>query len=114
MMIFSEKEIELINQYASRHPVILKLWEEYKSYNTDPAKIYYLALTDAIIEISKQIKSKLLNADDLYTKSILRLAETGDKVFNTLERGKLELNKTLEEGKSPNKTFKKHEGKVII
>ncbi len=107
-MIFNEKEKEEIIKLGIKYPVISNLWEEYISYEKDPAKIYYTALTDAIIEISQQIKNKSLDVEDPYTKSILKLAETGDKVFDTLQRGKNELNKVIEEeDEQKNKKIKK-------
>lgn len=104
--MFSKEEIEQIEKLAVKNPVILKLWEDHQQYLIDPAKLYYTALTNAIVDISVQIKNKTVDIEDAYTKSILKLAETGDKVFNTLERGKQELIKTVEENKDVEKQKK--------
>lgn len=96
-MIFNEHELASINKIADKEPLIKKLLDEYLDYQKDSSKLYFVALNDAIIDIAKKIKSKTIDVEDTYTKSILKLAETGDKVFNTLERGKQELNKVMED-----------------
>lgn len=96
-MIFNDQELASINKIADKEPLIKKLLDEYLDNQKDSSKLYFVALNEAIIDIAKQIKNKSIDVENTYTKSILKLAETGDKVFNTLERGKQELNKVMEE-----------------
>jgi len=64
-------------------------------YTTDASKEFYSAINHAIKKMSVDIKNRTLNVDDSYTKSLIKLAESGDKIFNTLKRGKLEANGEL-------------------
>jgi hypothetical protein len=89
MTIFTEKEIEEIESYPNS--TIKKLWDEYNRLQSDPTSIFYSSLTEAIVEISKQLKSKTIDSDDPYIKSVIKLSEIGEKVFNTLSRGKQDL-----------------------
>jgi len=96
MIVFNKEQIQEIEKLCLKNEVVKILWEDYQTYLTDPAKLYYTALTEAIVDLSLQIKNKTIDVEDAYTKSILRLSETGDKVFNTLDRGKQEIMKSME------------------
>lgn len=98
-MIFNESQIAEILKLSSKNELINSLWKEYNSFFNDPNKIYYTALVNAIQEISEKIKDKTIDIEDPYTKSILRLAETGEKVFTTLDIGKKIISSVLEESK---------------
>lgn len=87
-MILSDEELIQAKALAEKNPVVKKMLEELISYDEDISKLYYTTLAGAIKEICQDIRDKVVDLDNSYTKTILKLAETGDKVFNTLQRGK--------------------------
>lgn len=87
-MELTDEELVQARSLAERYPVVTKLLDIVISYDEDISKLYMATLTGAIREICRDIKERTLDLDDPYTKAILKLAETGDKVFNTLQRGK--------------------------
>lgn len=87
-MQLSGEELKQVAEIAKKHPIIKKLLEELLSYDEDVSKLYYTTLSDAIRWVCHEIRNKTVDLEDPYTKTILKLAETGDKVFNTLQRGK--------------------------
>ena len=90
--MFTENEITEIERYSRKSTVIKKLYDEYLTYQQDATKIFYTSLTEAIIQISHDIRNKQLDAEDAHTKCMIKLAESGDKIFNTLARGKADVN----------------------
>lgn len=113
-MIFNTPEQKEIDRIASKDQLVSRLWHEYKELVTDPAKVYHTALTKAIVHIADQIKEESLDIEDAFTKSILKLAESGEKVFATLEIGKKLLSPLAKEQIKSDTRNKKHEGKAVI
>lgn len=56
----------------------------------DPAKDLYATIVMAAAQINEEIRNRTLNAEDPYTKAILRLLESGDKVVKSVRQAKLE------------------------
>lgn len=72
---------------ASGNPLIMKLCNELRVYEGDSVKEFYSALKKGISKLTSQIHDGTLDADDPYSKSIVKLAESGGKIFDTLRRG---------------------------
>ena len=56
----------------------------------DPAKDFYVTIVSMTEQINSLIRSKSLDLDDPYQKSLLRLLESGDKVSKTLKNAQLD------------------------
>jgi len=55
-MKLTDKELIELEALASKNPAVNKLLEEFKSYNRDVVKIYYLAYKNNIEQISNEIR----------------------------------------------------------
>lgn len=86
----SDKERHDLKFSAEEYPVISKLCAELKTYEEDSIKGFYAALNMAIKDVTTSIKDKSLDLDNPYFKSVVKLAEVGNKIFETLSRGKQE------------------------
>ena len=56
----------------------------------DPAKDFYVTIISMTEQINALIRSKKLDLDDPYQKSLLRLLESGDKVSKTIRNAQLD------------------------
>lgn len=83
----TDVEQDQLKGLAADYPIISKLCNELKIYESDVTKEFYAALKKGISNLTSDIHSGLLDADNPYTKSMIKLAESGDKIFNTLKRG---------------------------
>jgi hypothetical protein len=95
-----EKEIVQLEALGKRYPVVKRILDEYNSITQDTSKEFYYTLSNSIREISKMIRDKSIDPDDPYVKAVIKLSESGDKIFNTLSRGKLDSGIDEEEDKS--------------
>jgi hypothetical protein len=86
----TEKERNDLKYSAEEYPVIAKLCAELKTYEEDSIKGFYAALNIAIKSITDAIHDGSLDLDTPYMKSVVKLAEVGNKIFDSLSRGKQE------------------------
>ena len=63
----------------------------------DPAKDFYVTIVSMTEQINALIRSKELDLDDPYQKSLLRLLESGDKVSKTIRNAQLDAYPETEE-----------------
>lgn len=56
----------------------------------DPAKDFYTTVISMTEQINHLIRTKALDLDDPYQKSLLRLLESGDKVSKTIRNAQLD------------------------
>ena len=56
----------------------------------DPAKDFYVTIVSMTEQINALIRSKELDLDDPYQKSLLRLLASGDKVSKTIRNAQLD------------------------
>jgi len=56
----------------------------------DPARDFYVTIISMTEQINQLIRTKALDLDDPYQKSLLRLLESGDKVSKTIRNAQLD------------------------
>jgi len=66
----------------------------------DPAKDFYVTIVSMTEQINALIRSKMLDLDDPYQKSLLRLLESGDKVSKTIRNAQLDAYPDIEDDTS--------------
>jgi len=66
----------------------------------DPAKDFYVTIVSMTEQINQLIRSKMLDLDDPYQKSLLRLLESGDKVSKTIRNAQLDAYPDIEDNTS--------------
>lgn len=89
-----------------------KLEEEIAYLKRDPSAKFYAALVEAVEGVTQLIKSKKLDLEsDVYSKSVIILAEKSDKIFNGLRKG-LEMFNQVEQ-EAPTSKAKKSETKAL-
>jgi len=131
-MIFSEEEQEQIKKIAAKNELISKLWQEYNKYQQDPTAEYYLEIVEMTKALAKEMASVrnpqkktvggvevnvmaapiLLSEDKLFER-IKGLLTDNEKIFAGINKGKQEMEKSVENGKDLEKEKKIKKGTDI-
>jgi hypothetical protein len=106
-------EEQIIRLSKHEDPEVRELVEAYKVYLIDPAAEFYTALVQGAKFLSAQVRNKKLDMDDPYTKGVTILLEKGDKISNSIQRGKLEANPSGKEDEDNTKRVGKSQAVAI-
>lgn len=90
LQTLTDQEQSELKGLCQTTPLVGKLCHELSIYEKDTVNSFYSALTKGIDKITADIHNGTLSMDDPFTKSLIKLAESGDKIFSTLQRGKMD------------------------
>lgn len=90
-MTFSEEEVREIQALALKHPIIYNLWEDYQRITNDNTAKFYTALNRFIGNYADDLNRKMDENDSINIDSVMDIASKGDKIFNTMARGRADV-----------------------
>lgn len=83
--------MEKLKQYIKEHKITEEdIIERLALQDLNPSIDFYRTIVSASAQINDLIRSKTLDLDNPYQKSLLRLLESGDKVSKTLKNAQLD------------------------
>lgn len=83
--------MEKLKQYIKENRITEEdVIERLQLQDLNPSIDFYRTIVSASAQINDLIRSKTLDLDDPYQKSLLRLLESGDKVSKTLKNAQLD------------------------